>query len=223
MKVYHYTSFSKIGDILGKRIGETSGLKPRRRIGLFSPSLDNPRATFGLLEPTPDNWVNNPHFPATWRTLVHDLTVMGHGALLLEADVESKKDRAFVGERAHLEGILYSEKGGIPSEFIHEEKSQAEKAFMDSLVPTDEYVAGEMGYSLPEVVILNTVPLEKIIVSSQQPLIEEDLTRTRSEDREYLVHLITDGRAKAELTPWRTTYEARNGFLEQSYRRKETF
>ena len=221
--VFHYTSFSEVGNILGKQRGP-AGLVPKSWISLDS-RFNSPKAVFGLLEPTPENWVHNPHFFDTWRSLTHDLRLLGYGAVLLEIQIDADKDEAFVGERAHMEGILYPEGTNIPGEFLHTDQSAADEAFMQSMMPLHEYLEGQqarkVGYCLPEVVILNSVPLERVFVSSRQPLIEDDLLNSRDEERDYLVRLITRGNAQPELLTWRTAYEAEHGLLEQQASRGE--
>lgn len=225
MKIYHYTSFSKIGGILGKWPGEVCGLEPRSSIGLPFSGLDLPKAVFGLLEPSPENWVNNPHFPVTWRKLIYNLQVMNHdGAVLLEVEVDGLNDKAFVAEEAHIEGYLYVDKANIPNEFLHESQREAEEAYLGSMISINEYVekhrAEGWGYSLPEVVVLNPIPFGRIAVSSQQPLLEDDLA-SRSGERNYLIQLITRGYAHHELGEWRRNYEAKNGPLEQQMASRE--
>lgn len=224
MKVYHYTSFSKIGGILGKHRSRDTGLQPRRKVGMDLPSPDYPRAVFALLEPTPNNWVENKDFPDTWNVLVHDLQLMNEGAVLLEIDID-EKDQAFVGERAHLEGFLTEDKTSISDKFAHQDSRVAEGEFIKSQIPLRDYVekvrAGKLQYSLPEVVIFNTVPPERISVSSQQPLLEQELRSLRDDDRENLARLITKGYAQKELKPWRDAYEAKNGLFEPSSENSE--
>ncbi len=225
MKVYHYTSFSHIGEILGKQGNVNAGLEPRKGSGAQFPSLGIPKAIFGLLEPIPDNWANNPHFSITWKTLVYDLLVMGEGALLLEVELDCDIDQVFVGERAHLEGILYTDKANIPKIFLHENQNEAETAFMESLMPLNDYVGRQSRsikeFSLPEVVAFSRIPVDQLIVSSLQPLIEEELNRKCGLEREYLISLITTGYAQSELSAWKKVYETKNGPLELQSRGKE--
>ncbi|HSX09406.1 MAG TPA: hypothetical protein VLF93_04580 [Candidatus Saccharimonadales bacterium] len=224
MKVYTYTPLDKSAAILGKQAGEESGLALGRRIGLQFPSLDNPKAIYGLLEPKPDSWVRNPHFPDTWGKLVHDFRVMSYtyyGTLLLELNVDPPRDRAFVAERGHLEGFLYRDKQGIPQKFLHERPAEAENAIMQSLVPLNEYVSTQQAYSLPEVVLLNPFPAERITVSSQQPFIEEKLAEKGDPERDIFLHILTHPLLQQELSAWRMQYEGQHGPLEISGGRKE--
>lgn len=219
IKVYHYTNFTKVGQIFGKiqDVRQKSGLKPSRYIGqVFGQARERP-ATFALLEPLPDTWVNNKHFPLTWKTLVHDLDILGDGKLLLEICINPQKDEVLIADRSHIEGALYSDKTNIPEKYRHKSLEEGERSFMESAIPLKEYLEkqgrGEISYSLPEVVIFNSVPPERIKVSESQPLIEEDLVKLRSGERNFLVNLILHGYASRELATWRQDYELINGSL----------
>lgn len=219
IKVYHYTDFSKVGQILGKiqNTKQVSGLEPRRYIGqVFGPARER-RTTFAFLEPVPNNWVNNEYFPLTWKTLVHDLSILDNGKLLLEISTDPQKDEVFVADRSHMEGVRYSDKTNIPEKYRHKSLEEGEQQFMESAIPLKEYLKrqkrGEILYSLPEVVIFNSIPSDRIVVSESQPLIEEDLKKLRFEGRNHLVDLILRGYASRELAPWRQDYESRYGSL----------
>ncbi len=224
MKVYTYTPLDKSAAILGKQRDVETGLTLGRRIGLQFPSHNNPPAIYGFLEPKPGSWVNNPFFPNTWDTLVHDFRVMNYtnyGTLLLELNVDPPRDRAFVAERAHLEGFLYRDKQSIPQKFLHKRPAEAENAIMQSLVPLNEYVATQQAYSLPEVVLLNPFPAERITVSPQQPFIEEKLAEKDDPERDMFLHILTHPLLQQELSAWRMQYEGQHGPLEISGGRKE--
>lgn len=226
MNVFTYVPLDKSVAILGKQRGAESGLRLGRRIGLQFPSLNNPEAIYGLFEPKPDSWVNNPYFPDTWGKLADDFRVTSYthyGTLLLELAVDSPKDRAFVAERGHLEGFLYRDKQGIPKEFLHESPAEAESAIMQSLVPLDEYVGRQQAFSLPEVVLLNPFPAERITVSSQQPFIEEKLADKGDPERDMFLHILTHPLLHEELYAWRTLYENQHGPLEISGGHRERF
>ncbi len=123
--VYHYTSLLRAGAILGQQEEKTSGLRPKRRIGLKPYSQNNLPAIFGLPEPTPSNWTNNPQFPVTWALLTHRF--QHDGPLLLEVGIDPEKDKAFVADRAHIEGLLYEDKTTIPDKFLHLTKTSMEE------------------------------------------------------------------------------------------------
>lgn len=209
--VYHYTDLGKIGSILGKAsFGHPSGLEPITG------------ATYALLEPMPDTWVNNPYFPLIWESLTHHLGQ--DGKLLLEIDVDP--DEVAVADRGYMEAMRYKDKTGIPEQYLHASRDEAQKATVKNGVRLGEYLdrQDELGFSLPEVIIFQHVPLERIRVSAQQPLLEEDLAKKMSiEEHRYLLALITGGYVQEELVPWRKTYEASHGSLEITRRRKEAF
>lgn len=223
MKVFHYTTFGDIGGILGKRRGDPAGLEPRTRIDSLLPELKSTWASFALLEPAPESWVNNPYFQNIWKILSSNLQILDYGALLLELDVDIKNDQVFVGDRAHIEGYLYTDKTGIPAKFLHGSHTAASEAFAQSITPLDAYLKGESeGFSLPEVIITNPIPLERITVSSRQPLIEVELGKRFGYRRQHMVDLIKRGYAQSELLPWQTVYEAQHGPLEGATRNIES-
>jgi len=221
MKFYNYTSTFYCGAVLGKINGRRLGLIPNKVIGGWGSSIENPVANFGLLSPTPDSWVHNKQFPLTWNYLVADHS----GDILLEATVDPAKNRVFVGERAHLEGFRYPDQSNIPFQFLHADQRTAEQAFMRSLIPLQDYLVGEnagvTGFSLSEVISLDPIPVDQISVSQQQPLLEDALATTLPNRKELITYLTKEGPIIAELFPWRKTYEAVHGSLEDSRRRKE--
>jgi hypothetical protein len=220
MKIYHYTNFSNVGKILGKFncAPQEFGIKPNRYIGQVFGSARERLATFGFLEALPDSWVNNKDFPLTWKTLVHDFKISDSGELLLEISIDSD-DLVYVADRAHIEGVLYPDQAKIPEKYQHVNLEDGEESYMQSLVPLKDYLEKQkegQSYSLPEVVIFNRIPPERIEVSSIQPLIEEDLLRESNEGRKHLIHLITHGYSSKELITWRRKYEQKHGLLENS-------
>lgn len=176
--------------------GNKPGLGAHRRMGLEDLEAWKTGAIFGLLEPLPDNWVKNEHFKKTWGHLKHDM-----GTLLLELDVDPEKDKVFVVDRGHMEGALCEDKKGIPEKYLHFSRRDGERAYMESRVPLKEFLvkAKELGYSMPEVVILENVPSEKISISEQQPLIEDELKQYRGEFRQGFIR---DIQRIPELSRW---------------------
>lgn len=132
----------------------------------------NCSAVFALLDPMPNTWVHNPHFIQIWGHLKRHV-----GRLLLEIDIDPKKDPVFVVDRGHVEGHLYKEKEGIPEKYLHGSLAEAEEAYMKSRITLRDYLnhSERLAYSLPEVIITEQVPLEKIKISKEQPFIDEDL------------------------------------------------
>jgi len=221
--IYHYTSLPDASLILGKRTepGLEEGLIPGRAIG-FQPlptELAWQKATFGLLEPLPTSWIHNNEYPRSWRTLVHDLHVGLEGTILLEATVDSETDSVFVGDRGLIEAPLYDK----TSDRL--QRKAGEEAFMQRLVPLEDYLTNQekkAPFSLPEVVILEPLPAERIRVYHQQPLLENELAHSGRTMRNYLTHNLTYGYLVNELSPWRNAYEMKNGPLEIQKRGKES-
>jgi len=174
MKVFHYTHFKKWPDIKkgSYRSQNKPGLGACGRMGQEDDEAWRTGAICALLEPLPDNWVNNEHFKLTWNYLEHDI-----GKLLLELDVNPEEDEVFVVDRGHVEGVLHDDKKGIPEKYLHTSIATGERAYMETKIPLKEYLEQEkkLKYSLPEVVITEHFPLEKINISEHQPLLEKKL------------------------------------------------
>lgn len=219
-KIYHYTKLENCLDIMdGHRYGRRTGLIPMTRIGSSYNKARETGAIFGLLTPQPVEWTNNRHFDNIWNRLVDEIR-----PLLLEIDIKPT-DRVYVADRGHVEGVLYEDAHNTPVVYRHSSREVGEKAFMASMVPLDEYLAqkDKLSYSLPEVLILNPIPKERIKVSREQPLLEEDLEGTSAQKREQIVRTISDTPfLRDALRPWRTVYEKHHGPLEIRGRDKET-
>lgn len=174
MKVYHYSRLDKWEDIENGSWESKNkpGLATNNRMGHADNEAYNCRAVFALLDPLPSTWVYNPHFIQIWSHLKRHV-----GRLLLEIDIDPKKDPVFVIDRAHVEGHLYKEKEGIPEKYLHGSLAEAEGAYMKSKIALGDYLNNTEGqaYSLPEVIITKQVPLKKIKISEEQPFIDEDL------------------------------------------------
>jgi hypothetical protein len=228
IKVFHYTDFSKLGSVLGDFVepGRQPGLELGTAIGRVSYPAASTRAVYCLLEPTPDNWVSNPNFPVTWRNLVRNIGIMDYGKWLLEVGVNFQRDRVLVGDRGHFEGVLCSEEDetavNTPTQYRHPGLKVAEQAFMTSLIPLADYLdksdKGAVSYSLPEVLIMDPVPVERIKISEQQPLIEEDLAKPFGQE-ELIYRILRVSEVKSELASWKEKYEAINGSLKERYER----
>lgn len=198
MKVFHYSHLKNWQDIQrgSWESRNEPGLGASRRIGQEDAEAWGTGAVFALLEPLPDDWVNNEHFKGIWDYFRHDM-----GTLLLELDVDPEKDKVFVIDRGHIEGVLYENKEGIPQKYLHASKRDGERAYMESKMSLKEYLerAKELGYSMPEVIITENFPLERISISEQQPLIEDELKRYSGEFRQMLIR---DIQGIPELFRW---------------------
>lgn len=197
MKVYHYSAFDDWREITSSR-GETQnpGLQASRRIGQEDESALKTRALFALLNPLPEEWINNKYFEEIWGKLRRKV-----GILLLEIDVDFEKDEAFVLDRGHMEGFLYESKASIPEKYLHPSRKAAERAYMESRVPVREYLTRkkELEYAIPEVIFLQNIPLRQVRVSNEQPFIEEELQRATNEYQRRLILRIQE---IPELVSW---------------------
>ena len=121
MKVYHYTHFKNWHHIQkgSWESGGEPGLGASRRMGKEDMDAWKTGAVFTLLEPTPNNWVENEHFKGIWDYLKDEM-----GILLLELDINPEEDRVFVVDRGHVEGVLYEDKEGIPKKYLHPSKKK---------------------------------------------------------------------------------------------------
>ena len=172
MKLYHYTHPRKCVEILK---GEPPGLNP---ISVVS-SVEGRElyGIFALLEPQPDNWVNNPYFPDFWNRLKSHI-----GQILLEVDVNPSSDGVIVVDRGHMVKFNSSLPGGsvtsnVPHQFNHDTLEQAMEAYVLSGIPILDYLekSGDSPYVLPEAVITRPISSKRIHVSRTQPLLEEEL------------------------------------------------
>jgi hypothetical protein len=203
MKVYHYAKLDDWFDIKnGSYTNDHElGLSAKRRIGSQDLEAWKTGAVFALLEPLPDNWVKNKDFKGIWKYFLHDM-----GRLLLEIEVDPEKDEVFVVDRGHVEGALYKDKKNIPEQYLHASRQDGEHAYMESKISLQEYLkkANELNWSMPEVIFLKDVPLEKIRISEQQPLLEEELKKGSSPWEERMIRQIEN---IPELSPWYERYK----------------
>ncbi len=170
IKVYHYAQLSDWTPIAtGDEEVEPTGLVPQRNIGAADRDAWKTPAIFGFVNPTPTEWVKNPHFNDIWKRQHREL-----GILLLEINVNPYTDTALVADRGYIEGYLYKDKTGIPTQYVEEHREPAERKYMASRVPLLDYTTNpeKFQFSLPEVLIPQHVPLEKISVSRIQPRLE---------------------------------------------------
>ncbi len=175
MKIYHYVRAEDWNDIKNGSYltNDQPGLGANRRVGREDTEAWNTGAVFGLLDPLPKEWTENEHFKASWQYLKHDIG----GRVLLEIDIDENDPNVFVIDRGLMEGILYKEKETIPEKYLFPNKKDAEGAYIKSKVLLKEYLEKQhdLNYSLPEVIITEHIPFEKIKISELQPFIEEDL------------------------------------------------
>ena len=194
LKVFHYTQFNNWrGIVKGTYINNHApGLGPTLPLGIMNYDARKTRATYALLEALPNNWISNPHFKDIWSRLKASI-----GPLLLELTIDPTL--AYVVERAHMEGYLYEDKCSIPAKYQHADREGAEGAYMLSRIPLIDYLGKNMQYSLPEVTIMESVPLERIAISDTQPILFEKLVEASNDVRSDLMF---DIYRTQELVPW---------------------
>lgn len=200
MKIYHYARIEDWEGIKNgsHKSGRIPGLAANRRVGRENKEAWSTGAVFGLLDPLPKEWSENKDFHLTWDTLRHDIG----GRVLLEIQVDDDSN-VFVIDRALLEGYLYADKTNIPAKYLFSDRNEAEGAYIKSKIPLHEYLQNKdaYNYSLPEVILTENVPFEKIKISEQQPLIEHDLREYKNAPA--IMHsLMRDINSIPELTEW---------------------
>ncbi len=157
--MYHYTNPQAYRAMkTGGRYNEPK-LQPLRALltGPLWPLQAYRKATKGLLEPEPERWINNPNFPHLWRYLMNDLL---QDELMLISCELTRKDKAFVLDRAHIERELYKEaKGqGTPT---RRSMAKAYKDYWNSKVPPLKY---EGNYVLPHFAVFSIISFDRLKV-----------------------------------------------------------
>ena len=172
MKVYHYTHIERWPEIKSslQTEGHKTGLVAHRQLGKVNNEAWNTKAVFALLEPKPQAWVLNPYFKETWRRLLKYT-----GTLLTEIEVNPQTDtNLFVVDRAHLQGFWTESKNDIPQKYLHPVLLLAENAYIKSKVHLNEYLnrESEFNYCLPEIIITEDIPPERVSICPVQPFVE---------------------------------------------------
>jgi len=206
MIVYHYTRLTDWRGIAegSSKSNDLPGLAPNMFLANWDPECRKVRASFAFLNPLPPEWISNHEFPYIWATLKSNI-----GKLLLELTVD--EDRTFVVDWGHREGVLSPDKSTVPSRYCHDSEFAAEAAYVKSMIPLKDYLSGNVDspYSLPEVVIPETIPLSRIAISQQQPLLEEMLGKVpEGSFRRYRLREIMD---IPQLKGWYSGYLERAG------------
>jgi len=175
MKVYHYSRLENWRDIACEQDGKKTGLIPGIRLGEQYKGASERSAIFALLQPKPNGWTHCPDFPegsSPWESLMRNV-----GKLLLEIDVDPAQTS--VVEWGHREGYLrgagHNPDFTVPSRFAHQTRLEAETAYVKSIVPLQQYVNEEMQYVIPEVLIEEHVPMERVHVSADQSVLRENI------------------------------------------------
>ncbi len=174
MKVFHYSKVDHWRDIAWTTETKTeTGLRPGCRLGIEYVPAQKRSAIFALLNRRPKEWTENADFcGGPWEVLRQSI-----GKLLLEIEVDPS--RVSVVDWAHREGFLRGANAHahfcVPKQFSHRTRMDAEKAYVESALPLEQYLRENRAYSLPEVIIEHPVPLDQLRVSEDQSLLEEHL------------------------------------------------
>ncbi|MBI2315353.1 hypothetical protein HYU93_04860 [Candidatus Daviesbacteria bacterium] len=201
VKVFTYSKLEAF-DGIKKR-----GLIPQSRL---IPGTNSELGIFGLLDPQPAEWVNNPEYPQVWGRLVFHLTPLSWdpykvqgGDFLLELSVDPQKLAAYIIDWAPMERYEIT-RGKLERQLVHAEaygrmveynqcwqerarlRLRAQQLRRESMMPLTSYLElrpdGRLErVSLPEVVILKPVPTVLIGICSQQPLLLRRLKSTEQD------------------------------------------
>lgn len=184
MKVYHYTNTENWSGIKKTGLSVIPG-----SIGKFSQGAESTAAAFAFLNPEPGEWMNSSYFPDLWGWF-KDLYTTSQRFLLLEMEIDPRKSKGVkVADWAHMESFL-KHTVGIPQKYVHDSAEEAERAYIQTMVSLDKYMdhKREPGFALPEVVITDTIPAKRIILSESQPFLKEFLENGRNYfDRQYFL------------------------------------
>lgn len=206
MKVYHYARARDWEEIKNGsyRSGGLPGLGASHRVGKEDIEAWSTGAVFCFLDPIPPEWVHNEYFKLTWGAIKHDIG----GRMLLEINLPDEDLNTFVIDRGLAEGPLYGDKSAIPEQYIFPTRREAESAYLKSKVPLKEYLEKRQrfNFSLPEVIITEHVPFDKIKISEQQPFLAEGLERYKNAPA-IMRSIMRDINSIPELVEW---YRKRN-------------
>ena len=219
--LYHYTNaLAAISILKGKPAEAGSALSPRRNIGVNG--VWEPKAIFALTSPTPPEWVNNKTFPQAWTGLVEYFMRYALPPILLEINT-IPTDTIQVVDYAILHAIHASTPlERVPFRYRYTKEDEARKLYLGEAVSLQRYQDDpemQVYFSLPEVHILNPIPYERVIVSAQQPLVEETLKMPDVDDE--IAQRILEGTLSDHLRPWIEGYTARTQTPEYVGRSKE--
>jgi len=171
MKAYHYTNPHKWESV---QLGLDHCLKallPLRRVVLPSCASGleakayRTNALFCLLEAQPSSWFANKEFPLIWKNLLENIRSFQGDVTLLSFNLTSE-DTAYVLDRAHVE--RYLNKSYINDDVNNFKRTKAYGDYWSSRVSFSEY-SGE--YCLPELIVLNEIPIKRISVEWSGPKI----------------------------------------------------
>ena len=184
-KVYHYVAESRWNAVLEGRYpvpGVLQGKSPLSESSLWysPPDWARKNALYAFLnDPAPETWTNNPNHPGIWWKLMDHIAGREKAVKLLEFDLLGS-DEAWIFDYGHrrLQGAFEIKFWRFHVKFIDEiTRAYHEQMYIGSGVPAaiyDEFMhtrklgvpamfEGRNFLSLPELVILNSIPLERIV------------------------------------------------------------
>jgi len=212
MIVYHYTQFDN-----WKKTKESGNLLPRSLQSLHREVSDRRgsiRATFALLKPEPQEWIENPIFPTLWPDFQGT-----RGDLLLNVQADEKK--ILVGDAGYIEGYLYRKHHDelhIPPEYAITDPDIAFSRYQASLISLQRYREKGLRYIVPEIQIRFPVELHNVSVSRQQPLLERELGRGKLGDVGNHP-LPSINKFRQDLAPWLDDFKQKNPYIEGALQR----
>jgi hypothetical protein len=199
MNIYHYTDVRNYWSIKngnpkanklttdGHWINEAPpGLRPMSSEGRFNQQLNSRAAIFCLLEPQPLAWINNQDFKDMWKRLDHQ-------ELLLTLDVNPNDPNIYVADAGHIQGFLYRDTyPSLPTNYKHLSLSVAESKYAITKILLSDYLQREvdLNYSLPEVLVEKSIPIDRIAITAFQPELFEILKNYRGDQREIYIRSI---------------------------------
>ena len=176
MKLYHYQSLDKYDEV------KHSGLKTVP-IGMRYKPATEQYGVFCLDAPEPEAWTRTAESRDLFQKLLNRT-----GELLLEIEVDDL-DSVYVldwmkVQRQAIEALLSDN----PENAWLKLRSKGEKEYLDSKLPMADFITDRSSAELPEFVIFNNVPAEKISVSSEQPAIRAKLMSVSGEERDVILN-----------------------------------
>lgn len=174
MKLYHYSKIDNWDEIKeGSWVSEDRpGLGANLRMGIEDEGAKETLGLWAFLSPVPEEWKTNEKFPNVWDNLKANM-----GKMLLEIDIDENDTTAFVADWAHMEGYVRPVKENEESsnQYTHKTRLDAEGAYYKTKISLKDFLDNHdaLHYTLPEVILTDHVPLEKIKISETQPLLQE--------------------------------------------------
>jgi hypothetical protein len=92
--------------------------------------------------------------------------------------------------------------------YLHKTINEGERVYMESRIPLKEYLSKKeiFNFSLPEIIFHESIPVDKIHISNEQPFLEEELKISKGDDRERFMHRIEK---VPELSDWLDDFKKR--------------